>query len=69
MMRQPPDRTTLFEIGVVSLVVMLLGGIVYLLFGDAIGKLVSGQRRRERPPRPGSVPPERHGNISATAAR
>ena len=69
MMWQPPDRETIFEIGVVSFLVLLVGGIAYLLFGDAIGKLLSGQRRREAPPRPGSVPPVRHGNISAAAAR
>ncbi len=69
MLRQPPDQETILEIGVVSFLVLLVGGIAYLLFGDAIGKLLSGQRRKEGPPQPGSVPPERHGNISAAAAR
>ncbi len=69
MLRQPLDRETLLEFGVGSFLFLLVVGVTYLLFGDTIGRILTGRRRREGPPRPGSVPPERHANITGTAAR
>jgi hypothetical protein len=66
---RPPDRETVLEVGLVTAVGLLMGGVAILLFGSAAGSARRRSRRHESPPAPGRVPRERHQNIATVSAR
>ncbi len=61
------DLGRLVEIGLAALGGMLAAGLGVSLAGRVAGSAVRGRRRAARPPSPGTVPPDRHRNISNVA--
>ena len=57
------------ELGLGVLLVGILAGIVAVIGGRASASLRAGTRAAQGPPARGSVPTERHMNISANSAR
>jgi hypothetical protein len=64
-----PDQETLLEIGLVTFLGAMLGGLAMLLYDGAVGGARRGNRRRLAPPEPGSVPDERHQHIASAPPR
>lgn len=68
-MRLTLDQELLLEAGAALLGAGLLGGAALLALGRASGHARRGQRHREQPPSPGSIPAERHQQTGAVSAR
>ena len=64
-----PDRATTLEIGLVLTAAAIVGGLATLVFGRGLGGLVRRGRRSAAPPSPGSISPNRHQNVTGSAAR
>ncbi len=63
------DEELFLEMGIVVFGMGLLTGVATLLFGRAAGTMRRQRRHHARPPAMGTVPAERHTNITTTAAR
>ena len=64
-----PDQETLLEIGLVTSLGAMLGGLAMLLYDGVVGGARRDKRRRLGPPEPGSVPDERHQHIASAPPR
>ena len=63
------ESETAVEVGLVLFAALLLGGLVFLLGGRAVGDAKRGRRYKAASPGPGTLPPDRHGNTPTAAAR
>ncbi len=63
------DREAVLEIGMLLFAGGLATGLGALLLGRVTGRTRHTARRVESPPAAGSVPSERHQNVSYNAAR
>jgi len=69
MRERIPDRETYLEIGLVIFGGVVLGGIAIWLVGQSVNEVGRMLRHAKPPPSTGSIPPERHQNISAVSTR
>lgn len=61
------DQETVFEWGLMGLAGAVVAGLVIFFGSELAGELLRAKRHRERPPAPGSIPPERHHHVIAPA--
>lgn len=66
MKRFGGDRELILEIGLGAVGLGLLSGLAALVLGRVLGDRRRGARHAEGPPLVGSVPPERHQNLSSS---
>jgi hypothetical protein len=59
-------RELVLELGIGGVGLCILGGLAILVVGRLSGDAQRGGRRAEGPPSAGSVPPERHQNLSSS---
>jgi hypothetical protein len=60
------DHELLLEMGLVGVALGILGGLAVLVFGRLAGDTQRRARHAEGPPSAGSVPAERHENLSSS---
>lgn len=66
MKRLRGDRELVLEIGLAAVGLGILGGLVSLIIGRLGGDRRRTGRHAEPPPGSGSVPPERHQNLTSS---
>ncbi len=66
MKLQSVDQEAALETGFALLVVGFMTGLAVLVFGRVMGGAQRGKRHAEGAPSLGSVPPERHQNLSSS---
>lgn len=60
------DRELVLELGLAGVGLSILGGLTILIIGRLSGDAQRRGRHAEGPPSAGSVPPERHQNLSSS---
>ena len=64
-----PSRESALEIGLVSLGLSLVVGFGAFLASELVGRVGRARGRARPAPTPGSLPPQRHRNISSVSTR
>ena len=62
-----PEPETVLEAGFALVALGFLGGLAVLLGGRLFGEAQGRKRHSEAPPQPGSIPAERHQQLSTSA--